>query len=144
MTADAYSGTMRRLLVAMLAGLALILTGCSSPGDVSQVKTRFGESERFSRTDLEGAADAVFTYFAGFDNCVLLELTYDEAFSDRQIQITGPYGPELPEGGDVVVFNSSLVNTKPIPDENPRNTWTWWVVRTDPSQPWKVINYGVA
>lgn len=127
----------------MLAGLALILTGCSRPGDVSQVKITLGESQRFSPADLQGAADTVFTYFAGFENCVLLELTYDEAFSARQIEITGPYGPTLPEGGDVVVFNSSLVINSP-PYENERATWTWWVVRDDRSHPWKVINYGVA
>ena len=36
-TQDPYSEFMRRLLLTVLAGAALALAGCSSPGDVSRV-----------------------------------------------------------------------------------------------------------
>ena len=128
----------------MFTALVLALIGCT--GDVSRATVTLGDSVEFSRTDLQGAADAVLAQFGDFEGCTLLRLTYDEDFSMRQVSLAAP---PLPEEDQVVVFTSELwVDwTGQSNGMNPNSTysdWTWTVRRADASAPWTVTNWGVS
>lgn len=135
-----------RRLLAVSAAVLLMFTGCASPGNVSQASIVIGESSQFSQAELKSAADAVLGTFRGFEDCTLVKLTFSEAFSQRQRQLASP---PLPEGTDVVVFNSEF-RVGPNGQNNgfnPNSTyrdWTWTVTRAQPSAPWTVTNWGVA
>lgn len=104
-----------------------------------------GESSQFSKAELDDAANAVLETFGEFEDCTLVELTFSEDFSQRQLDLASP---PLPEGTDAVVFNSEF-RVGPSGQNNGLNPnsiyrdWTWTVTRTDAS-PWTVTNYGVA
>lgn len=136
---------MRKLLGFVCVALAIVLAGCSAPGDVSQATVALGESKEFGRADLESAADAVLVTFRGFEGCTLLHLRFDEGFSQRQLSLASP---PLPEGEDAVVFTSEfrVDSTGQNNGFNPNSIyrdWTWTVTRADSSEPWEVTNYGV-
>lgn len=145
-TSDRRSGSLRRLLAVAVAAVLLVLTGCASPGNVSQTSIMLGESSQFSKTELEDAANAVLKAFGGFDDCALVKLSFSETFSQRQLDLASP---QLPEGTDAVVFNSEFRvgpngrNGGLNPNQTYRD-WTWTVTRTDASAGWTVTNYGVA
>lgn len=86
-----YAGLTRRALAFLFTALVLALIGCS--GDVSRVTVTLGDSAKFSRTDLQGAADAVLAQFGDFEGCTLLQLSYDEDFSMRQVSLAAPRLP---------------------------------------------------
>ncbi|MCW5953468.1 MAG: hypothetical protein KIT69_14535 [Propionibacteriaceae bacterium] len=137
---------MRKLLALVCVALVVTLSGCSSPGDVSQATVTLGESEEFSHADLQSAADSVLETFRGFEGCTLMRLSFDEGFSQRQLSLASP---PLPEGEDAVVFTSefrvdSTGHDNGLVPNSIYSDWTWTVARADASAPWAVKNYGVA
>jgi hypothetical protein len=131
-------------MAVMGAAIVLALTGCS--GDVSRATITLGESDQFSRTEIQAAADVVLAEFGTFRGCTLLRLTYDEEFSTRQGSLS--WAPP-PEGDDVLLLTSDFAVDWTGGDGSltPNSTytgWTWEVTRTGPEAPWTVTNRGVA
>lgn len=127
-------------LVATLAVALIALTGCTPPGDTSRADVVVGASSRFSRAELQAAADSVLTDFASMRGASMSRLTYDEAQSDA-LRASG----DSPGSGDVVFFTGRFVvgagdgSVEP----NTTNDFTWALRREGPGSPWRVTQRGV-
>ncbi|MBQ8275135.1 MAG: hypothetical protein IJZ02_00740 [Clostridia bacterium] len=112
----------KRCLVGLLLVLAVLLCAC---GSTFGVKRSIGESERYSVREISGAMDAVESHFRRhFDGCTLIELCYDEAFSDKH----GEGYAERYKAADVIVLTSSFSVDASGGDGslNPNYTYTRW------------------
>ncbi len=103
--------------------MAVLLSAC---GSTVGVKRSIGESEHYSTREINAAMNAVESHFRRhFDGCTLIELSYDEAFSDKH----GEGYAERYKAADVIVLTSSFsVDASGGGDGslNPNYTYTRW------------------
>ena len=127
-------------LVAILAVALIALTGCTAAGGASRADVVVGASSRFSRAELQAAADSVLTDFASMRGASMSTLTYDEARSDA-LRANG----DSPESGDLVFFTGRFVVGAGDGSVEPNSTheFTWTLRREGPGSPWRVTQRGV-
>lgn len=130
------------MLIFIVLFLPMMIAGCSG-GDVSNVHRQIGESEIYSTREIGDAMDAVQRCFSrGFEGCTLLELTYDESFSQpRADDWAEQYGAE-----EAIVLTSSFYVDASggdgclEPDSTYRN-YQWILVRSGWGG-WKLKTWG--
>ncbi len=116
------------ILLALLAGSLVLLLG--SRGDVSQVQRTIGNSQVYTRQDVEQAMDVTESYFrTHFEGCKLLTLQYDAKWRLEEEERAESYGMD-----QVIVLTSSYyVEPKGAsPSLNPDFTyqnWKWILAR---------------
>lgn len=99
-----------------------------------------GDSEKFSCSEIEAAANAVIDGFA-FSNCELLTVSYDEKFSNEYLEYEhAPY-----DRHDMIVLNSSFKTGSfaygsGFPPNSYCDTWNWTLVRDGDS--WIILHSG--
>jgi hypothetical protein len=135
-------------LVAAVAACGL--AGCGAPaGRTDDAEVVIGESTRFSPAEIEDAVAAVKDDFREFKDCVLLEIRYDEAFSDTGADSYLRYGGGSGGGvarENVMVLESSFHVGKSAGPAWNRDTdytgYAWYLVRAEGSAAWQVVDYG--
>ena len=77
---------MKKVLAILLAAVLVIsLSGCGIPFTAKKI---IDDSKIYSERDIEKAMNLVYSQFAFFEGCVLLELEYDEEYSNVDYDIT--------------------------------------------------------
>lgn len=112
----------RRFWIFGVLVMAVLLCAC---GSTFGVKRSIGESEHYSTREINAAMDAVESHFRRhFDGCALIELSYEEAFSDKH----GEGYAERYKAADVIVLTSSFSVDASGGDGslNPNYTYTRW------------------
>ena len=107
-----------------------LFSSCSSPGwFTGNTKIIIGESEKFSREEIEQAIEVVKKDENGIYNTTLLSIQYDEAMSRENIIVLFS---DIKTYGDHVVLQPYKVY--------PGHQWT--LRREDANSPWTVVNRG--
>ncbi len=75
--------SVKKILAALVAAaLVLCLSGC---GISFTAKKIIDDSDIYSKRDIEKAVNRVYSRFALFEGCALLELEYDEEYSKERM-----------------------------------------------------------
>lgn len=131
---------MKKILPILLAAL-LLLTGCG--GNISNVKKTIGESDIFTRQEIEAAMDAAISYFAKeFRGCTLTEIIYsDSANGDAAAEWAQQYGADE---GIILISTFEVSESGADGSLNPGSTyhnWKWILTRND-GEYWKLQTWG--
>jgi hypothetical protein len=141
----------KRILLVGALWLVLVASGCGSPaGKTDDAEIVRGDSTRFSSGEIAAAEQAVLTKFRDFEGCELLELRYDEAFSDAGVESYLTYGAGADSdltNADVIVLASDFHTPENGPEQgfnsdSDYTDWQWILTRTDASAPWEVAGWG--
>ena len=132
------------LAVAMMAGLA----ACGA-GNAGDVKITLGESGRFTRAELDAAAQCALEKFRGFEGCTMQKLWYDEARADAAADSYLRNGRGAGNGAareNVIVLHSDFTTDGSPPggfNPNDKYTgWNWILIRDSENGAWRVDDYG--
>ena len=68
--------------IIIAAALIVCLSGCGIPFTAEKI---IDDSDIYSKRDIEKAMNKVYSQFALFEGCILLELEYDEEYSKERM-----------------------------------------------------------
>lgn len=132
----------RKMIVCFLLVVVLmIFSGCSR-GKIDDVQIELGESKFYSEAELRSAANVILRQFSkGFDDCILEELTYDEAFSLGQAD----GWKKQYEAEEAIVFKSQFT-VSPLAKSGPLSPgdthyYSWVLVRNKGGN-WNLKDWG--
>lgn len=105
-------------------------------GNTDDVAIDLGESEKFSKEEIESATNCIIKKFKDFSGCELTELWYDEEYFEN--------GDE--DNNSIVLFsNFDVDSTGANNGFNPNSTyvgWKWYLTRDNQSDSWSVDDWG--
>lgn len=132
----------RTILMALLLLAGLALMGIFW-GKTAFVRRETGESSRFSRQEILDAMDLAEDAFRShFDGCILLEISYEESWSERYApDWAETYGEE--EG--IVFLSRFVVGPSGVAGGfNPNSVYDrWqWVLTRSGKGPWELRTWG--
>jgi len=145
---------MKKFFAIVLAlSLSLCLAACGNAAGTKNTEIELGESERFSQTERQAAADFVLKQFKkeGYEGCTLKRIYYDEAES---VKLAASYIDEPQydiygmDPNDIIVLFSDF-RTGPLTDggfnrNQDYDGWTWYLIRDGKGQPWREYSHGYA
>lgn len=128
----------------ILLCLSLLLNGCVPKGKIDNAEIEYGESEMFTRHELETAVDTVLKKFKDFPDCTLYTLQYSEEMTQQYQQ---SYGEENEYKDYEIVVYVSHFTTGPKSDREgftPDSDWDfhWILGRKNNKNEWEILNYG--
>ena len=131
------------LLLILIALAGMFSQRLMGGGDTSQTKRIIGESSLYSQAEIEQMMDTVeSTFRREFKGCTLLELKYDEAFSQQQ---SGDWAEQY-QADEAAVLTSSFDVDGSGGDGslNPNSTYSkWlWVLTRNGDGNWKLQTWG--
>jgi len=136
----------KRILTGMILLLVvtlIFLTARWCFGNTAFAQRQIGKSEQFSREEIQDAMDMVENTFARkFSGCTLLQLTYDETYSEK-------YAPEWAENYEaqeaLVLLSSFTTGPSSVAGGfNPNDLytrWQWILTRSD-GRVWELRTWG--
>lgn len=130
----------RKISAALVAGL-LMLVLCSC-GKTGAAYVDCGNSEIYSKIDIETAASVVKTRFLTLKGCTLHYLKYaGDEISEGSLDYCKDFDKDFEK---CIVFESSFQSPKNGGEVwNPDDEYTWrWYVAKRPLGGWKVVSYG--
>lgn len=137
---------MKRIISIALVFLSLVLMlcGCMPKGNVNHVHKTVGESEIYTKAEIEDAMDVVIRHFRReFEGCTLIHLAYYEENNDP----AKDHWAKQYQADQYMILVSSFEVGPEGPDGslNPNSTyngWQWILVR-DIGGPWTLRTSGV-
>ncbi len=129
---------MKKFLAALLAAAMIFcLSGCGIPFTAKKI---IDDSQIYSKRDIEKAMNQVYSQFALFEGCILLELEYDEEYSkERMHDWARQY-----DADEAIVLLSKFYVAAENGSLEPGKTyskWNWILVR-DKGGFWKLKTWG--
>ena len=120
----------------------LILSLTFSPGDIKEVRVNIEPSTIYSEADIDDAVYAALCYFKReFGGCSLLELSYDEALSEK----AAAEWAEQYDADEAIVLTSSFKVTGKsdgsLAEGETYRNWQWILVRNN-GKDWRVKTCG--
>ena len=137
-----------KTLILILICLCLF-SSCSSPGwFTGNTKIIIGESEKFSREEIEQAIEVAKKEENGTYNATLLSITYDEVMSESKVEsyMNDGINKVNPDRAKHIIVLFSDIKT--YGDQvvlQPYKVYTgyhWILSREDANSPWTVVNRG--
>lgn len=124
--------------------LCILMIGCTPEGKIDNAEIEYGESEKFTRHELEMAVDTVLEKFKDFPDCELYNLRYSEV-KTQEYQQSCEEENEY-KGYDIVVYMSHFT-TGPQSDQEgftPESEcdFEWILGRKNNKDGWEILNYG--
>lgn len=133
---------MRQTIFIILFTFVLLFTGCSK-GNVSGAQKIICESAVFTQAEIEDAMDVAIAHFkAEFEGCTLLEMEYDEAYSEK---LSPAWAQQYGAEEAIVLLSSFEVDEKGGDGSfNPGQTYTrWqWVLIRSSGGAWELETWG--
>lgn len=133
-----------RLLAIILAVFMFFAPLSACGGDPAVI---YGDSEIYSKRDIDKAADEVMDKFASMRGCKMYSLTYagDDTCS-RELDYCNSFAADGEEFVQCIVFES--VFRSPLRgggawESNEIYTWSWYLARTEFGG-WKLLTWGYA
>jgi hypothetical protein len=143
---------MKRLFVFICLLVAtLSFSSCSSnPGITKNAIVLLGDSQKFTKEEVQAAADCVMKKFKTFDGCNLIKLWYDEEYSNLHVENYMLYSRGSVNGIDkdnVIALLSDFYVDKTGGDGgfNPNSdytNWNWILIRDSKAGNWRVDDWG--
>ena len=144
---------MKRILVPFFIIVLSVLTACSNTGKTNNAEVDYGNSVKFTETEIKSAIDTVLIKFKDFNGCDLKKIWYDEELSDRNIQmdISSGGGNTIKNSGAepkniIILFSDFYVDSFGGDGSfNPDYTytdWNWILIRNSENDKWKVYDWG--
>ena len=137
-----------KILFLILACLC-IFSSCSSPGWVTEnTKITIGESEKFSREEIEQAIEVVKKDENGIYETTLLSITYDENRSEVDISSymnggKGSFNGVNPENVIVLFADFKTYGGQAVLDSYKVYTdYKWILIKKDKDSPWVIDDRG--
>lgn len=134
----------KRYIAFILIGVSLVLLVAAAalyqslePGKTSHCQAIIGESEIYSKEEIEKAMRAVKRQFITFNGCELLTVEYDE---EKNIRFGG-------NENEMVLFSSFYIYADGegcFPVGETYSGWSWTLKRTNKNSPWKAVDWGYA
>lgn len=135
------------LLTAILIALGLAACGGSVSEAASEVDIDYGESDLYSKADMDAAIALIQDEFNTWEGCELHSIRYisDECNSAENIAWMNDLGYAGTEVTQCIEFESDFHSPKNggggwEPDMEYMN-WQWWLARTDDGE-WNLITWG--
>ena len=129
------------LFALVLLILVLPLCGCMNHGNVNHVHKTLGNSQIYTKSDIEAAMDTVIRHFRReFEGCTLLHLYYEEDPADNQAR-AAQYGADQ----GIVLLSSFEVGPEGSDGSlNPKSTYNrWsWILTRDHGGNWVLQSWG--
>lgn len=135
--------TIAGALVAL--GILMALVGPSG-GNVKSVDRVAQSTDRYTKTDILAAFNAIETEFASeFEGCTLEEVRYDSEVETRHLNEMLEHGQK--GKGDLIVVLSEFTTDWRAADggfsPNDRyEDWQWILTRPSQDAPWKIVDWG--
>lgn len=126
--------------------LVFLLCSCSQPGNVSKTVVDYGDSEIYSRSDIDSAVKVIKKTFKEMQGCTLYSLSYagdDVCNTDEMVDYCNDLA-ETTSFTQCMVLDSlfkSPLNGGGVWQSNEKYTWTWYLAREDGGQ-WELLTYG--
>ena len=138
------------LTISMVIAAILCFCGIVCAQDTSVI-LKYGESELFTKEDMDAAFEAVMAEFAGWEGCVLHSVTYagdewnDPAAVKWLNQLKAEKQAEGPEYTECIMFLSSFHSPADgggawRPDDE-YTVWQWWLGRPAGGD-WQLMSWG--
>ena len=134
--------------LSVILSLLLVLIVLASCAKTSEYTLEYGESNMYSREDIESAAKAVLDEFNTFDGCVLYSLEYagDEKCKDELSYVNSLKDDGGEDFVDCLVFYSEF--RSPIKGGgawSPNDIYTWdWYLGREKDDEWVLVTFGYA
>ena len=129
---------MKKFLAFFLAAaMIFLLSGCGIP---FTAKIIIDDSEIYSKRDIEKAMNQVYSQFAFFEGCILLELEYDEEYSKARMEDWA----ENYDADEAIILLSKFYVAAENGSLEPGETyskWNWILVRNKGGA-WKLKTWG--
>lgn len=134
---------MKKLAILFAALFCLLLSGCDSPGKTQHMILDIGASAKFTDAEIDAAVEKVKSRFFDFRGCDLLELSYDEAESDKQLE---SFEKITDKSQGLVFFSSFYVgpggHDGSLTPDSTYDNWMWILVRVDKDSEWMIYDMG--
>ena len=130
--------------MALCLAALVLLAGCQG-AEPEGVSVDYGESELYTRADMDAAVDRIWAEFSAWEGCSGLELAYE---GDEAARENLGYCNELAEGEgftECIVFTSAFHSPKEgggawNPDADYAG-WQWYLARRE-GGPWRLLTWG--
>lgn len=129
---------MKKVLAILLAAVLVIsLSGCGIPFTAKRI---IDDSKIYSERDIEKAMSLVYRQFAFFEGCVLLEIEYDEEYSNERMNGWA----EQYDADEAIVLLSEFYVFGENGSLEPGKTYTkWnWILVRDKGGFWELKTWG--
>jgi len=143
---------MQRITVFICLLIAVLtLSSCSSnPGMTKNAMVELGDSQKFTKEEVQAAAECILEKFKDFNGCDLKKLWYDEERSKMQVEVYMSHGKGSVNGieeDNVIVLYSDFYVYKTggsggfNPDSDYEN-WNWILIRNTKIGNWRADDWG--
>lgn len=135
---------MKKRFWRFISVLAMLMLVCGCGGNVRGVDKCIGPSEIYTEREIESAMNTVVRHFRwNFEDCVLTEIRYDEAFSEKS---SGEWAESCGAEQAIVLTSSFEVGSSGGDGGSlePNSTYTgWqWILARNGHGRWKLITCG--
>ena len=138
---------MKKALAVIVSLFLVMLCGCHPSSDMSNVSIDYGQSQMYSRQDMDGAISVIKKEFSSWDGCVLHSIAFT---SDNKCKDNVEYCNDLREGAgfdECIVFQSSFHSPKHasggFESDQEYTGWSWYLARND-NGAWQLLTWGYA
>lgn len=137
------------LLSVCLLLVVVLLTACGSASETKNATISLGPSQKFSKAEVQAAADCALKRFKSYRGCKLQKLWYDEKSSD--MYVTSHLGPKddlagASESNAIVLYANFSTGPSSSDDGfNPNDEYEGWsfiLARDSAKSNWKVVSNG--
>ncbi|MDD6394902.1 MAG: hypothetical protein PUB37_01760 [Firmicutes bacterium] len=128
----------------LVAVMCFSLASCVKPyGTSDNAIIDLGDSDRFSRKELEDAVECVKQKFKEFTGCNMTRIWYDEKLSERELR-----GRNCMRYDNSVVLFSDFTTNKYAASEGfetdfEYTDWSWELVKNENTSNWQVVSWGL-
>ena len=125
--------------------LAFELAACDS--NVKNVTIDYGQSDIYSRSDMDAAIELIKNEFSTWEGCELHSISYtsDECNNEKNIEWMNDLGDENSEFTQCIEFISDFHSPKTGGGawnaDSEYTNWQWWLARMDDGE-WNLMTWG--
>ena len=136
----------RKVLIAVLTVLALLLAGCGGKKDVT---VDYGSSALYTQEDMDAAIKLIRAEFDTWKGCELHSIRYagDECFTEENLRWMDEHVDDGPGFAQCIEFLSDFHSPKSSAQAGAFNVdyeytdWSWWLARTEGGE-WVLLDWG--
>ena len=132
---------------AFLVGVILAFELAACDSNVKNVTIDYGQSDIYSRSDMDAAIELIKNEFSTWEGCELHSISYtsDECNNEKNIEWMNDLGDENSEFTQCIEFISDFHSPKTGGGawnaDSEYTNWQWWLARMDDGE-WNLMTWG--